>query len=310
MYTITDKKHFTLQRKTVANMTSESWRNIPHVTYNYELDVTDALGILKEINFDRQNDEESMHITVNTLMLKVISEGLKAAPCMNAQIDYNKGLVRGCVKTIKEINISMPMVMPSGEMMTVNVRGAEKMNLDNIAEKVEDIRRRSENTIPDEALYETALYNTFLELRKGHILKVLGRLIGSKTGKHKLKALKGEDRRRYYSMRHSERLTSIDLEPGTVTVSNIGSVAKGLNGNVSLLEIIPPQVTAVGIGTIQEKCVPIKGEKGSTIGIRQMLPVCVAFDHRALDFCDIVPFLTACRDIFASPLIIKSWLQK
>ena len=35
--------HFGIQRKIVANMTSESWETIPHVTYMYEPDVTDFM---------------------------------------------------------------------------------------------------------------------------------------------------------------------------------------------------------------------------------------------------------------------------
>ena len=31
---------FGIQRKIVANMTTESWQNIPHVSYQYEPDVT------------------------------------------------------------------------------------------------------------------------------------------------------------------------------------------------------------------------------------------------------------------------------
>ena len=31
---------FGIQRKIVANMTSESWKTIPHVCYTYEPDVT------------------------------------------------------------------------------------------------------------------------------------------------------------------------------------------------------------------------------------------------------------------------------
>ena len=43
------------------------------------------------------------------------------------------------IKTFEDINISMPMIMPNGEMMTINVRGFEWMNLDNIGAKFADI---------------------------------------------------------------------------------------------------------------------------------------------------------------------------
>ena len=36
-------EHFGIQRKIVANMTTESWQNIPHVTYTYEPDVTEFM---------------------------------------------------------------------------------------------------------------------------------------------------------------------------------------------------------------------------------------------------------------------------
>ena len=33
--------HFGIQRKIIANMTTESWDNIPHIVFNYEPDVTE-----------------------------------------------------------------------------------------------------------------------------------------------------------------------------------------------------------------------------------------------------------------------------
>ena len=140
MLNITNTEHFGLGRKIVANMTSESWKNIPHVAYNFEADITDLMRELKKINLTRSAENK---ITVNTLMLKVIAEGLKAAPAMNAHIDYNSFLVRGRIDTFEEINISIPMIMPDGHMMTVNVRGFEKMNLDEITEKIVEAAKRT-----------------------------------------------------------------------------------------------------------------------------------------------------------------------
>ena len=41
--------NFGIQRKIVANMTAESWETIPHVTYNYEPDVTDFMKEYKKL---------------------------------------------------------------------------------------------------------------------------------------------------------------------------------------------------------------------------------------------------------------------
>ena len=307
MLNITNTEHFGLQRKIVANMTSESWQNIPHVTYNYEADMTDILTELKKINLQRKKEDK---ITVNTLMLKVIAEGLKAAPAMNAHLDYNSFLVRGRIDTFEEINISIPMVMSDGRMMTVNVRGFEKMGLDEISDKIADVRRRMENTILEEAMYEASFANTINELKKGKILKAAGRLFGAKTGKHRIRLLSGEERRNYYSISEEDRLTGYDIEQGTVTVSNLGSLDRNLTGSVSLLEIIPPQVAAFGIGAIQDKVVCATDSCGvKSADFRKILPICIAFDHRALDFGDVIPFIRRCNQIFENPRIIRNWLD-
>ena len=307
MLNITNTEHFGLQRKIVANMTSESWKNIPHVTYNYEADVTDIMTQVKKINLGRSKSDK---ITVNTLMLKVIAEGLKAAPAMNAHLEYNSFLVRGRIDTFEEINISIPMVMSDGRMMTVNVRGFEKMGLDEISEKITDVRRRMENTILEEAMYEASFANTINELKKGKILKAAGRLFGAKTGKHRIRLLSGEERRNYYSISEEDRLTGYDIEQGTVTVSNLGSLDRNLTGSVSLLEIIPPQVAAFGIGAIQDKVVCATDSCGvKSADFRKILPICIAFDHRALDFGDVIPFIKRCNEIFENPEIIRSWVD-
>ena len=64
-------EHFGIQRKIVANMTTESWRNIPHVACTYEHDVT---GFLAEYEKLRAETQGANKITINTLMLKVICQ--------------------------------------------------------------------------------------------------------------------------------------------------------------------------------------------------------------------------------------------
>lgn len=76
----TNTIHFGIQRKIVANMTTESWANVPHVTYNYEPDVTEFMIEYKRLNEDCPPEKK---VTLNTLMLKIIVEGLKADPIMN-----------------------------------------------------------------------------------------------------------------------------------------------------------------------------------------------------------------------------------
>lgn len=60
---------------------------------------------------------------------QIIVEGLKADPIMNSHIEFDRKLVRGEIHTFENIDISMPMVLPSGEMMTINLHNFENKTL-------------------------------------------------------------------------------------------------------------------------------------------------------------------------------------
>jgi pyruvate dehydrogenase E2 component (dihydrolipoamide acetyltransferase) len=193
-------------------------------------------------------------------------------------------------------------------MMTINLHNFENKNLDEMTDYINDVQRRFEKTDLTEAMFEVSLDNTLTALKKGKIKQAIYRLIGSKTGKHKVKTLSGKAKKEYESIPTTERITKRDIEQGTVTISNIGSLYRGQRGNVGILEIIPPQVTAFGVGAVQDRPVVVTDENGNkSIEVRQVLPICIAFDHRALDFGEVVPFMKRLDDIFYNPEQIHSW---
>lgn len=303
---ITNTEYFGIQRKIVANMTTESWQNIPHVTYMYEPDVTAFFKEYKKLNKNRVGDDK---ITFNTLMLKVITEGLKAAPIMNSHIDFDRKLVRGRIDTFSDINISMPTILPNGKMMTINLRDFGNKNLDEMTSYINDVRRRAEKTNLTEAMYSVSFDNTMKNLKKGRIFQTIGRLYGANFGKCKISHFRGKAKREYESIPETERLTIKDLEQGTVTVSNIGSTYLSQRGATALLEIVPPQVCALSVGAVLDKPIVVKKSDGrKEIEARSVLPICIAFDHRALDFGETVPFMKRLDEIFENPSIIRSWI--
>ena len=302
---VTKTEHFGIQRKIVANMTTESWQNIPHVTYNYEPDVTEFMKQYKRLN---EGVDKEHKVTVNTLMLKVIVEGLKACPAMNAHINFDRKYVRGKIETLSAIDISMPMVLPNGEMMTINLHNFENKNLDDMVDYINDVNRRIKNTNLNEVMFDVSLDNTLKGLKEGKITQAINRLIGSKTGKHRVKTLKGKAKREYESIPEKDRLTKRDIEQGSITVSNIGSVYREQRGEAALIEIIPPQVCAIAVGAVQDKPVVVVNENDEKeIAIRQVCPFTIVFDHRALDFGDIVPFIKKLDSIFAEPEVMFTW---
>ncbi len=300
--TVIRDQHFGIARKIVSNMTAESWETIPHAVISYEPEVTEFLKVMKDINKDATPEKK---LTINTVMLRVIVEGLKVCPIMNSHIEFNRKLVRGNVKTFKEIDISMPMVLKTGEMMTINMHDMHDKTMSQMRDTIADSVRRANNSDMNEVMFEVSLDNTLQGLKKGKIAQTINRLIGSKTGKHKVKTLTGKAKKEYYSIPVTDRLTKHDIEQGTITVSNLGSVCRNWNGICTLLEIIPPQICAIAIGATQ--LVPI-AEQDGTIRTGYRLPFTIAFDHRALDMGDITPFVNKLNEIFDNPDIIREWV--
>lgn len=300
--TITKNEHFGIARKIVSNMTAESWETIPHAVVTYEPEVTEFLNVMKEIN---EGATKETKLTLNTIMLRIIVEGLKACPVLNSHIAFNRKLVRGNVKTFKEIDISMPMLLKTGEMMTINMHNMQDKTMSQMRDAIADSARRANNSDMNEVMFEVSLDNTLQGLKNGKIAQTINRLIGSKTGKHKVKTLTGKAKKEYYSIPESDRLTKHDIEQGTITVSNLGSICRNWNGVCTLLEIIPPQVCAIAIGATQLVSI---AESDGTIRTGYKLPFTIAFDHRALDMGDVTPFIDKLNEIFANPQMIKEWI--
>ena len=85
-----------IQRKIVAFTTTKSWREIPHVSFTYEPDITELYKIYK-------NDIKPLGLSLNVVILKLIIEGLKVAKPMNGEIVYNRVTAKGKVLTKDEI---------------------------------------------------------------------------------------------------------------------------------------------------------------------------------------------------------------
>lgn len=294
---------FDIQRKMISHMTTESWKTIPHVTYIYEPDVTQFME-----EFQKLKNERNKKISINTLMLRLIVEGLKAAPELNAHIRYNERFVKGRVDILDEINFSIPWILPTGEMMTINLRGFESKTLDEMIQHIEEISYKIENTNLQEALFEMSAHDTIQKLKRGRFNQGVCKLIGATLGDSKVTLLSMKERRAYNKIPKEQRLGKKELEQGSVLVTNFGSLDKNLKGFAGIIEIIPPQVCAISVGAIQEKPGVYTGEDGTKqIGIRKILPLCIAFDHRAVDFGHLVPFMRALDEVFEHPEVIHEW---
>jgi pyruvate/2-oxoglutarate dehydrogenase complex dihydrolipoamide acyltransferase (E2) component len=127
---------------------------------------------------------------------------------------------------------------------------------------------------------------------------ILKRIIAGEITKHPVKGLRGKE----------DRLTKEDLLSATVSVSNIGSLYKDLKGYFGMLQIIPPQIFALGINALQEwPGVYVDSNNVKAIGVRKYLPLTIVFDHRAVDFYALIPFIKECDEIFNNPERLNEW---
>ena len=62
-----------------------------------------------------------------------------------------------------------------------------------------------------------------------------------------------EEKKAYDAIPDTDKITHKDLKQGTITVSNIGADTRGISGECAMLMVIPPQVCAICVGSLQRR---------------------------------------------------------
>ena len=298
-------EHYTMRRKAVAGMTAEACRETPHAGSNYEPDVTEFWDTYQAL---RKSDPCWAGVTTNSLLLYVVSRGIVACPRMNGHAYFHFGSATGKTVFYDNIDITMPMLLPDGGTMSFNVKNCESRSLGQLQAAVDDLRRRLDNTNLNRILIGPATEDTLRRLLRGRLdialLRSLGNVLG--PGRLRFEAFnEGMDR----DIPPEDRLTREDIEPGTISVTNIGSVYRGAYTPPVMTNLIPPQIAVVAIGGMVERPGVVTHADGSKeIAPRKYIPFHIVFDHRALDYGDVVPFLQRLDEIFAHPEEMAGWI--
>lgn len=77
----------------------------------------------------------------------------------------------------------------------------------------------------------------------------------------------------------NNKLNPDEITGGTFTITNFGQFGNSTGAPI----INQPQVAILGIGTIKKKPVVVETPQGDVIGIRQIMILSLAFDHRIVD---------------------------
>ena len=263
-----------VHRRLIAYSTAIGWPATPHVSYSYEPDVTGLMEVYEDMR-DGFLAEHGNRLTINILMLKVLAEGIKLAPRMNARIDLPRDIdptnYDGTLTLRESIDVAAPWHLPNGATLSLNMRDCGNKSLAELAAMATDLQQRAEATDFD-GLYERMIGATL----GGEVINIDG------------------------------QLNPADMLDGSITVSNIGSICSA-PGKFDMLVVIAPQTTAIGISAMQRQprvCV-VDGEE--RILPRSVMPITIAFDHRAMGFYDVVPFIDRLEQIFAEPEAIRTW---
>ncbi|MBN2174942.1 MAG: 2-oxo acid dehydrogenase subunit E2 [Bacteroidales bacterium] len=77
----------------------------------------------------------------------------------------------------------------------------------------------------------------------------------------------------------NNKLNPDEIQGGTFTITNFGQFGNSTGAPI----INQPQVAILGVGTIMKKPVVVETDEGDVIGIRHMMILSLAFDHRIVD---------------------------
>lgn len=291
-----------IKRRLNGYTLTSNQKDQPQAAYFYEIDVTDMWEEFKKLK-----ETCGYKLSFNTILMMAMVEGLKAAPRLNAHIDFNYKRCCGTLTIKKHIDIAMPVMLDSGETFPVKICGCEERNLQSLQQEIDEMTYKMKNTDVDIALGNLVIPRMVGFLLKGKISTTVAQGLAGLVGKHKFvypaqflknrKKAKSEDGLKYYH-----------LNEGTVCFSNWAGLYEGLRGFETTSPLLYPQVFMMGVGGFVEKDFAYRNEKGEIdLKTRKMLPVTLTFDHRIGAFNDVIPFMKKMDEIFDNPEVIREW---
>ncbi len=291
---------FNLKSRVSGYILTKAQQNSPTCGYNYEADITKFWDVFQELK-----DTCGYELSFNTLMMKVLVEGLKAAPKLNSHIDFNTTSSCGTLIVKKHIDIAMPVLMKNGETFPVKVKETENKTLKELSRQTTDLVERLEKTDIDKVMFDVITQRTVGLLLKGDIKATIAQTVTGYVGKHKVAKFKDLFNP---APKDGSMLFMDELNEGSVCMTNWGILYDGLNGNVTYTPLLYPQVFLFAMGVVKDSDYAFRNEKGEVdIATKKTLPITLMFDHRIGAFNDVMPFIKKLDEIFQNPEIIKEW---
>lgn len=293
-------QRFNLKGRVSGYILTKAQQNMPTVGYNYEADITKLWAVFQELK-----ENCGYPLSFNTLMMRVLVEGLKAAPVLNSHIDFNTTSSCGTLVIKEHIDVAMPVLLPNGETFPIKVREAENKSLKELSEQITELLEKLEKTNIDKVMFDVITQRTVGLLLSGAVIPTIAQTVTGYVGKHKVAKLKGLF---HPAPRDGSSLLMEDLNEGSVCFTNWGVLYDGLNGNVTYTPLLYPQVFLMAMGVVKDSDYAFRNDKGEVdIATKKTVPITLMFDHRIGAFNDVIPFIKKLDEIFENPETIKKW---
>lgn len=293
-------EYYNLKSRVTGNVLTNAQKSIPAGGYNYEADITKFWE-----EFQNLKKTSGYPLSFNTIMMRVLAEGLKAAPRLNAHMEYKHRASCGRLIVKKNIDIAVPLLLETGETFPIKVRNVEKMTLKELSEEFTRLTTTLQTTDTDRVLFDIILQRIIGYILQGKLVTTAAQIATGYVGKYKVAKVSGLLK---HAPHDETSLQVQDMNEGTVCLTNLGSLYKGLNGNVTYAPILYPQVFIMAMGCVQDKEYAFRNEKGEVdLGTKKILPINIMFDHRIGGFADVIPFIKKLDEIFQNPEVIKEW---
>ena len=158
-------EYLSIRGRLTSNVLVNSQRDIPGTACSREADVTKLWD-----EFCRLKKECDYPLTFNSLMLKVLVEGLKAAPRLNAHFEYNHRATSGRLIIKKHIDVAMAVCLDNGETFQIKLHHLEDKTLKEISLQSEDVKERLGETRLKSVMFNVARQRMMGLAAKGKLL--------------------------------------------------------------------------------------------------------------------------------------------
>jgi 2-oxoglutarate dehydrogenase E2 component (dihydrolipoamide succinyltransferase) len=227
----TEEIKMTGMRKAIADNMVRSFYTAPHASLIAEVDVTDAMKMIKTEK-EAFLKKHGAKLTITAILARALARSLSHYPLLNATVQDDTILIKHFVNLGLAVNVDDGLLVPV-------IKGAEKMDLPQMAKAIAETAQKA----------------------------------------------------------RSSTLSPDDVQEGTITVTNFGM--SGIQIGTPIIRY--PEVAIIGIGSIDRKIVPLDDDSSS---IRQIMHLCLTFDHRVIDGmygCDFLNHLKGELEAYANP---------